>query len=314
MSLGHIIQVSFFIINWFNIRNKKVFKLKTVNTARASVSVHRKVIERSLSPALRLNNDRSSTRKDHSSYNDRLQSEERERSHEIILHDHQVLEETIRHTTIDIETFETLNRNVLKLTEKVNKLKKRNSSFSDNDNCQLSSELKSGYKQQFTLKDITEEQYKVFHDNVVTVLERLDESLQLDYTKKWTEISQDISRNMIKEIDKKKERKQKGLTYIFNTNDAILTELRLICILQEKFKEDYETIMNKGKYYSDEVSETDKDLCDKEIDQYIRPKNKKKGNKHVLHVYDKKWRSSCLRSLLHKIDKVDKKISHIKTT
>jgi hypothetical protein len=51
-------------------------------------------------------------------------------------------------------------------------------------------------------------------------------------------------------------------------------------------------MMNRGEYHSNEVSETDEELAQKEIDERTRPKNKKETDKHVLHVYDKKWRSS----------------------
>jgi hypothetical protein len=50
-------------------------------------------------------------------------------------------------------------------------------------------------------------------------------------------------------------------------------------------------LINEGGFHSDEISETDDDLTKKEIETSIRPKNKKDTDKHVLHVYDKRWRS-----------------------
>ena len=61
---------------------------------------------------------------------------------------------------------------------------------------------------------------------------------------------------------------------------------------EKGFKEDCELVFNEGAYHSDKVSETDEELCIKEIDERKRPKNKKEIDRHVLHVYDKEWRST----------------------
>jgi hypothetical protein len=63
-------------------------------------------------------------------------------------------------------------------------------------------------------------------------------------------------------------------------------------VAEKGFKEDCELVFNEGAYHSDEVSETDEELCIKEIDERKRPKNKKETDRHVLHVYDKEWRST----------------------
>lgn len=56
--------------------------------------------------------------------------------------------------------------------------------------------------------------------------------------------------------------------------------------------------MNEGEFHSNEVSETDDELAQEEVNMNIRPKNKKITDKHVLHVYDKPWRSGRVSKLL----------------
>ena len=78
---------------------------------------------------------------------------------------------------------------------------------------------------------------------------------------------------------------------MFNTNDPLLTKLHPSSINWDDFKEDCESMMNDGKYHSDEISETDEELTRKELVDHVRPKNKRESDKHVIHVYDKPWRS-----------------------
>ena len=78
---------------------------------------------------------------------------------------------------------------------------------------------------------------------------------------------------------------------MFNINDPLLVKLQPPSLSLDDFKEDCEFIMNEGEYHSDEVSETDEELTKKEIEDHVRPKNKKATDKHVFHVYDKPWRS-----------------------
>ena len=49
--------------------------------------------------------------------------------------------------------------------------------------------------------------------------------------------------------------------------------------------------MDNGAYHSDEASETDDEKTQAEINDNIRPKNKADTDHHVIHVYDKPWRS-----------------------
>ena len=45
--------------------------------------------------------------------------------------------------------------------------------------------------------------------------------------------------------------------------------------------------MNEGGFHSDEISETDDELVNTEIEERVRLKNKRENDKHVLRVYDK---------------------------
>jgi hypothetical protein len=54
----------------------------------------------------------------------------------------------------------------------------------------------------------------------------------------------------------------------------------------EGFEKDIEMIVNDSGYHSDERSETDLDLSNKELEEGIQSRNN-----HVIKVYDKSWRS-----------------------
>ncbi|PKC54116.1 hypothetical protein RhiirA1_477937 [Rhizophagus irregularis] len=73
--------------------------------------------------------------------------------------------------------------------------------------------------------------------------------------------------------------------------------------------------MDKGEggFHSNKVSETDDELTQKEVNMNIWPKNKKPTDKHVLHVYNKLWRSCHGCNLLRLSNNVGEKISHVKT-
>ncbi|GBC49379.2 uncharacterized protein OCT59_015669 [Rhizophagus irregularis] len=280
------------------------------------------------------------------------------------------------------DDIEALSRAITALTEEVRTLKKsqtRNDLQAEwpstpqttpvprsKQNTSLTPEPETGYRRRarVLLEDMDEDQYKLFHDEVVQILSGLDDSLQLDHTKKWVEIAPHVSKHIMKEIarvltgrfqykdielkwvlqnlhrhrreswmvsldpDKtrfekkrkgtnsrrkdKKERRQKGIEHMFNINDASLKEFQPSSLSWEEFKEDCETIFNEGGFHSDEVSETDEELTKKEIEDHVRPKNKIETDKHVLHVYDKPWRSRRGRKLLRLADRVGEKISHVK--
>lgn len=55
--------------------------------------------------------------------------------------------------------------------------------------------------------------------------------------------------------------------------------------------EELEAIINDSNYHSDEISESDTEKVQEEKDQNIRSLRNENSN-HVIHVYDKKWRSN----------------------
>ena len=54
---------------------------------------------------------------------------------------------------------------------------------------------------------------------------------------------------------------------------------------------DIKRVIDDSNYHSDEISESDVEKVQDEKDNMIRPTHKEDSN-HVLHVYDKPWRSS----------------------
>lgn len=84
----------------------------------------------------------------------------------------------------------------------------------------------------------------------------------------------------------------RGIIYMYNTNDDVLISSKPQSLSDSTYKRDIKEIISNGSYHSDEVSETDDEKAQEEIDQHIRPKNKAiLDNNHVIRVYDKSWRS-----------------------
>ncbi|CAG8650861.1 7246_t:CDS:2 [Funneliformis caledonium] len=150
------------------------------------------------------------------------------------------------------------------------------------------------------LEDMNKEQYKSFHDEVLQILSDFDDVLQLDHTKRWTDITRHIAKHTMKEIDKvmkrrfqykntelnlnpekvksekkrkginfrksdKKERHRKGLSHIFNIKNSSLIDLKPSSLSWDEFKNDCELLMNEGEFYSNEVSESDDELAQKKL-------------------------------------------------
>ncbi|CAG8724433.1 2057_t:CDS:2, partial [Funneliformis caledonium] len=63
----------------------------------------------------------------------------------------------------------------------------------------LESTTEYHYRSRIVLEDMSEQQYKLFH---YKSSKDLNNSLHLDPTKKWSEISQHVSKNIMKEIGK----------------------------------------------------------------------------------------------------------------
>ena len=78
---------------------------------------------------------------------------------------------------------------------------------------------------------------------------------------------------------------------MYNTNDDILINYRPGRLSESEYKVDLESVIANGAYHLDEVSETDDEKTQKEINDNIRPKNKEEADHHVIRVYDKPWRS-----------------------
>src|SRR5215213_7132679 len=78
---------------------------------------------------------------------------------------------------------------------------------------------------------------------------------------------------------------------MINSDDTILRKLKPSSLNWDEFMKDCEDLINEGKFHSDEISETEDDLTHREIEEHNRPKNKTEADKHVLHVYNKAWRS-----------------------
>ena len=88
---------------------------------------------------------------------------------------------------------------------------------------------------------------------------------------------------------------------MFNTDDVSLKELQPPSLTWEDFKKGCEDLMNEGGFHSDEISKTDDELVNTEIEEHVRPKNKRENDKHVLRVYDKPWRSRRVSAKIFRI-------------
>ena len=73
--------------------------------------------------------------------------------------------------------------------------------------------------------------------------------------------------------------------------DQMLVDLQPPPIPWNNWIENLEEVIGKSGYHSDEVSESDTENIQEEKNEKIRPPRLENSN-HVLHVYDKQWRSS----------------------
>ncbi len=76
---------------------------------------------------------------------------------------------------------------------------------------------------------------------------------------------------------------------MYNTNDDILINYRPGRLSESEYKVDLESVIANGAYHSDEVSETDNEKTQKEINDNIHPKNKEETDRYVIQVYYKLW-------------------------
>ena len=84
---------------------------------------------------------------------------------------------------------------------------------------------------------------------------------------------------------------------MYNTNDELLVTLKPKSLSMDEYVGDIEAVIDESGYHSDEISETDNEKTQEEIDEQIRPKNKKESDKHILRVYDKPCRSTRVREM-----------------
>ncbi|CAB5197266.1 unnamed protein product [Rhizophagus irregularis] len=191
-------------------------------------------------------------------------------------------------------------------------------------------------KQTFLMQHaaIDEEQCKSFRNEVFQILSNLDSSLFLDYTKSWNEIQNHVIKETMPTIDKSLSSKvQYNSTELKNVLQQLHRHRRENWKISqnsekakedkkrkgtnsrrseviEKYEKDLEEIVDNGAYHSDEISETDEEMAMKEINELVRPKNKL--DKHVIHVYDKPWRSVEVKKLLRIADSVGESLQHTK--
>lgn len=81
--------------------------------------------------------------------------------------------------------------------------------------------------------------------------------------------------------------------------DSILTDLQS-SIEWDEWVEVIRKIIEDSNYHSDEVSESDEEKAQDEKDAMVYPTRKEDSN-HVLHVYDKPWKSSKVCNKMYKI-------------
>ena len=80
---------------------------------------------------------------------------------------------------------------------------------------------------------------------------------------------------------------------MYNSNDSVLHQSKSDSVSDYDYRGDLELIFNGAKYHSDEVSETDEERTQEEINKNKRLKNK--FDNHVIRVYDKSWQSKRVR-------------------
>jgi hypothetical protein len=62
---------------------------------------------------------------------------------------------------------------------------------------------------------------------------------------------------------------------MYNTKEEVFTSSQPQSLSKDEYIEDLETMIDSREFHSDEVSETDEEKAQEEIDERIRPKKKK---------------------------------------
>ena len=86
---------------------------------------------------------------------------------------------------------------------------------------------------------------------------------------------------------------------MYNINDDVLISSWPKSLIEDIYKKYIENIIFNGSYHSDELSEIDEEKVQEEVSEHIRPKNKSNSDKHVIHVYDKSWKSNRVRKAIY---------------
>ena len=97
----------------------------------------------------------------------------------------------------------------------------------------------------------------------------------------------------------KKEKRKCNIKYMYNTNDDVLISLWSKNLTKDIYKEHIENIISNDSYYSDELSKTDEKKVQEEVSEHIKPKNKLDFDKHVIHIYDKSWKSNRVKKIIY---------------
>ncbi|RHZ72286.1 hypothetical protein Glove_243g113 [Diversispora epigaea] len=107
--------------------------------------------------------------------------------------------------------------------------------------------------------------------------------------------------------EQKIKRRKKGLQHLIKVTDPILEECQPSNIDNKTYIEDLYRAINENELQSEELSEEDEERFEIEKKKEERPE-RNKNNKFVIKVYNKKWRSSRIKKLLHRSEEVGKKI------
>ncbi|CAG8602108.1 5669_t:CDS:2 [Funneliformis caledonium] len=114
------------------------------------------------------------------------------------------------------------------------------------------------------LEKMNNEQFKNFRDEVIQILRGFDNFLSIDHTQKWNDICDHVFKDIMPAVNQaltglnlfiiqKKERRKRGISYMYNMNDENLVSLRPQSLPEETFKEDIAEIIDNSHYHSDEM-------------------------------------------------------------
>ncbi|RHZ48354.1 hypothetical protein Glove_552g2 [Diversispora epigaea] len=183
---------------------------------------------------------------------------------------------------------------------------------------------------------------KTLHDEVLQIFEQIPKEFLFDVSKTFSKQKEKVIKELIPFIKKllnphikcydnellkqggkyeahvhrqhanlrreqKIKRRKKGLQHLIKVTDPILEECQPSNIDNKTYIEDLYRAINENELQSEELSEEDEERFEIEKKKEERPE-RNKNNKFVIKVYNKKWRSSRIKKLLHRSEEVGKKI------